>query len=254
MKRKHFTLIELLVVIAIIAILAAILLPALNSARQSGIKTDCISNLSNLGKIIAMYVDDNDGYTMAANTVTLQTANGCYFNNTTQQQSWGTTLRNNGYLGKESKSIYCPGMDLSTSPAYGFHGSYGEVNFFKFSSGIKVMKATGEYRWTAKGSIVLLGDSGYRTSTGKILTSTMLNCPKAAWDTTPANHGNSQMNAITHFRHNKAANLLYSDGSVISHGNVGEISDHLDGAQTWAYMDINGNTLFGKTVGTNARQ
>ena len=70
MKRNsYFTLIELLVVIAIIAILAAILLPALNNARLSGIKTECISNLSNIGKVIAIYADDNDGYTMAANTI-----------------------------------------------------------------------------------------------------------------------------------------------------------------------------------------
>jgi prepilin-type N-terminal cleavage/methylation domain-containing protein/prepilin-type processing-associated H-X9-DG protein len=63
MKRK-FTLIELLVVIAIIAILAAILLPALNSARERGRSASCLNNLKQIASAAAMYVDNFDGYTI----------------------------------------------------------------------------------------------------------------------------------------------------------------------------------------------
>ena len=59
-KQKAFTLIELLVVIAIIAILMAILMPALNRVREQGKRAACLGNMRQLTLTWIMYADDND--------------------------------------------------------------------------------------------------------------------------------------------------------------------------------------------------
>jgi prepilin-type N-terminal cleavage/methylation domain-containing protein/prepilin-type processing-associated H-X9-DG protein len=67
-RRRGFTLIELLVVIAIIAILAAMLLPALSRARQSARRIVCVDHLKQLALATVMYVMDNENYYPSSNS------------------------------------------------------------------------------------------------------------------------------------------------------------------------------------------
>ena len=61
-QKKTFSLIELLVTIAVIAILAGLLLPALNAAREKGRGIACSANLKQIGMFLLAYEDDNNGW------------------------------------------------------------------------------------------------------------------------------------------------------------------------------------------------
>ena len=60
--RRAFTLVELLVVIGIIAILVAVLLPALKMAREQALSAQCLSNLRQCGQLLYLYANQNKGF------------------------------------------------------------------------------------------------------------------------------------------------------------------------------------------------
>lgn len=93
-----FTLIELLVVIAIIAILAAMLLPALAKAKAKAKQTSCINNMREIGIAGVMYIGDYNQYTGDLSTPTGGSANYCYV--------WPTRLFS--LMGNNRKAFSCP--------------------------------------------------------------------------------------------------------------------------------------------------
>jgi prepilin-type N-terminal cleavage/methylation domain-containing protein/prepilin-type processing-associated H-X9-DG protein len=117
MRRAGFTLIELLVVVAIIAVLIAILLPSLGRAKSNAIRVQCAANLSQWGKVITMYQQENQDWFGARERIDSKHKlfwNTIAFNNepSLYDNEWSADLNVGGKITAEFRT--CPG-----DPKYG---------------------------------------------------------------------------------------------------------------------------------------
>jgi prepilin-type N-terminal cleavage/methylation domain-containing protein/prepilin-type processing-associated H-X9-DG protein len=220
-KKNHniFTLIELLVVIAIIAILAAMLLPALNRARSSARSIQCTNNLKSVALAFVMYTTDNKDYMPP------------YIQGNSAVWNWGYGLSH--YL-KTPKIFKCPDSGILTHSwtngkddcvqnptsiapffniAYGYNYYY--LQGFKNYDGSNVSPAPVEPHSTHLGRI--------KNASEKILFADSANLTSGL--TSNENYAVIAYNGVNnyasiHDRHTGSANIAYVDGRVKNHKNA----------------------------------
>jgi prepilin-type processing-associated H-X9-DG protein len=203
-KNCSFTMVELMVVISIIVVLASLMFPALNKARESVKAISCVNNQRQCGLAITSYIGDYDGYFL--NEVAPGKWTDLYTNS--PQSTFKNILFINKYLPDGNNVVGCP-----ASPAYNMcaQSNYSSLNSIYVSYGFRwngFSKAEDHSSFTAgymvyakrikkPSSFFLFADSlMYDTASGKFIQIYQVTNTTAA------------------MRHNNKANFLFLDGHV----------------------------------------